>query len=43
MSEANQEKINQFLEEWDKLMYVPLTKKEEAWLDQIIEDFFNRE
>ncbi len=37
----NQENINQFLEEMDKLIYVPLTKKEEEWLDQVLDQFFN--
>ncbi|WP_058306428.1 MerR family transcriptional regulator [Gracilibacillus massiliensis] len=41
--EENQEKINQFLKDWDKLMYLPLTKQEEAWLDQIVAEFFNQE
>ncbi|UOQ83701.1 hypothetical protein [Gracilibacillus salinarum] len=38
----NQEKIDQYLEEMDKLFYIPLTTKEEAWLGYIIEQY-NRE
>ncbi|GAB2536734.1 MerR family transcriptional regulator [Gracilibacillus alcaliphilus] len=38
--QENEEQINQFLKEMEKLTYIPLTKQEEAWLEAAFGHFY---